>query len=913
MQSDPTAQSPSPATDAGQTSLPAQYQPQQIESVRYREWLATRQFHVEPDSHRKPYCIVMPPPNVTGILHMGHALNNTIQDLLVRWRRMQGYGALWVPGTDHAGIATQNVVERRLRAEGKDPKAMPREELLKAIWEWKEHHGNTIVEQLKRLGASCDWERLHFTMDASCSLAVRTAFVELYRRGLIYRGDYIVNWCPRCQTALSDEEVVHREQDGRLYVIRYPLEGQSDQWVTVATTRPETMLGDTAVAVHPSDARYRSMVGMRLTLPLRGISIPVVADQAVDKSFGTGAVKVTPAHDRNDFLIGQRHGLVAPIIMDACGVIVPGYEPYSGLDRDVARQRVLEDLQRQGLLEKEVAHRHAVGHCYRCDTVSETILSKQWFVKMEPLAKPAIAAAKQRLVRFHPARWTKVYINWLSGIRDWCISRQIIWGHRIPVWTCRSCQTVTVDAHPDADLRDCPACGRHEAAQDPDVLDTWFSSWLWPLETLGWPDRSAKDLAYFYPTHTLVSAPEIIFFWIARMIMAGLTFVDQVPFRDIYIHGTVRDLSGRKMSKSLGNIIDPLQIIDQYGADALRYNLIATTAQGSDLFIAEEKFQIGRNFANKLWNATRFMLMSADPAVGVVSDLKALSLADRWILSRYSATVESVTGALNRFRLNAAAQSAQTFFWHEFCDWYLELAKPALADPATRPATSAVLYTVMEGMLLLLHPVMPFVTEEIWQRCRATVGGVEKEQEGGLFRAESIVRGPWPKVARRWRHLESEAQMRMLQELIVGLRTVRAELNLPPTLRPSIVVCAPSSRLGELLSECSGAVTQLAGVAQVSVQKGHRPPARSAVTVIGKVQVAMLLEGLVDIADQVRRLEGKLQETDAMWRQTSSRLRDRAFRAKAPNDVVEKMRLRAEELRASRMRLATLVRHLKRE
>ena len=902
-----------PRTVAGPepAAVPPQYQPQLTEPLRYREWLAARRFHAEPDPRRAPYCIVMPPPNVTGILHMGHALNNTIQDVLIRWRRMQGYCVLWIPGTDHAGIATQNVVERCLRAEGHDPRTMPRQELLRAIWVWKERHGSTIVEQLKRLGASCDWDRLRFTMDERCSRAVRFAFVALHRRGLIYRGDYIVNWCPRCQTALSDEEVVHRDHEGRLYVIRYGLEGEPGRWITVATTRPETMLGDTAVAVHPADARYRQVVGARAMLPLRETPIPIIADPAVEKGFGTGAVKVTPAHDRTDFLIGQRHQLPAPIIMDARGVIVPGLEPYSGLDRAVARERIVEALRQRGLLERETEHRHAVGHCYRCDTVIETILSKQWFVQMAPLAKPAIAAAQQRLVRFHPARWTKVYVNWLSEIRDWCISRQIVWGHRIPVWTCRACGVVTVDEHSDADLRPCPACGRPEAAQDPDVLDTWFSSWLWPLETLGWPERSAPDLAYFYPTSALVSASEILFFWIARMVMAGLAFADRVPFRDVYIHGTVRDLTGKKMSKSLGNIVDPLEIIDRYGADALRFNLIATTAQGSDLFIAEEKFQAGRNFANKLWNAARFILMSAEPSpAGVPASGATLSLVDRWVLSRYVATVEAVTGALNRLRLNAAAQAAQGFFWHEFCDWYIEWAKPALAESATRATTSAVLWTVMDGTLRLLHPVVPFVTEEVWQRFRAA-GAVAGADPRALFAADSLVEGPWPKALRRWRQPEVESQVRWLQELIMGLRTTRVALNLAPTLRPVAVVCAPPDRLARLLRNHGAYVASLAGLAELRVQSARRPPSPSAVTVVGRVQIAMVLEGLVDIAGQVERLGAALRQTDTLWRQTSARLQDRAFRAKAPASVVDGMRARAKELRATHLRLATLLRYLK--
>src|SRR5690606_960754 len=726
--------------------------------------------------------IVIPPPNVTGSLHMGHALNNTLQDVLVRWKRMQGYDTLWLPGTDHAGIATQIKVEEDLRErEGLTRHDLGREAFLQRVWEWKEHYRSRIVGQLKRLGVSCDWSRERFTMDEGCSRAVREVFVHLYNRGLIYRGRYIINWCPHCQTTLSDLEVEHQEVQGKIWHLRYPYKNRPG-YAVVATTRPETMLGDTAVAVNPGDGRYRDLVGETVILPLMDREIPIIADEFVDPEFGTGMVKVTPAHDPNDFEMGQRHGLEQIQVIGLDARMTEAAGAYAGLDRYEARRRVVEDLEALGLLEKVEEHTHAVGHCYRCGHVVEPLVSDQWLVKRKPLAEPAIDAVKRGQIRYVPDRFSKNYLHWMENIRDWCISRQLWWGHRIPVWTCAGGHQFAAIEDPIA----CPECGSTELTQDPDVLDTWFSSALWPFSTMGWPEKTA-DLERYYPTDVLVTGFDIIYFWVARMIFMGLEFMKEKPFSDVLIHGLVRDHLGRKMSKSLGNGVDPLEVIDQYGADALRMTLVSGVAPGNDMRYHPEKVEASRNFANKIWNAARFALMHLEgftPRLGVDradEDGEAsgawqrflaeegVELADRWILSRYHRTVAEVTRHLGRYDLGEGARTLYDFIWSEFCDWYIELVKERLngrRGEAARRAAQQVLWYVLKGTLELLHPYMPFITEELWQHLPGT--------------GESIVVTPWPTSDPQLIDPRVEEAMDVVMDVIKAIRNIRAEKGVPP-------------------------------------------------------------------------------------------------------------------------------------
>ena len=730
--------------------IPTRYSPKETEEKWYKFWEENNFFSAIANPAKKPFCIIIPPPNVTGILHMGHALNNTLQDILIRYHRMKGEESLWMPGTDHAGIATQNVVEKAIAKEGLKRQDLGRDKFIERVWQWREQYGSTIIHQLKKLGASCDWSRTRFTMDKEYSKAVIEVFIRLYEKGLIYRGSYIINWCPRCQTALSDEEAPHRELQGNLYYLRYPLkQGQSPMFVgkhpnlsdglvprppagtvpyiVVATTRPETMLGDTAVAVNPKDKRYKKLVGKTLILPLINREIKIIADPMVDMKFGTGAVKVTPAHDPDDYALGKKHNLEFVNVMHPDGRMNEFAGEYKDMDRFEAREVILEDLKEKGLIEKVEPHPLSAGHCYRCHTIIEPYLSKQWFVKMKPLAKPAIEVVKKGKIKFYPSRWTKIYLNWMENIQDWCISRQIWWGHRLPVYYCRDCENIMVSK---VNPGKCSKCSSLNIYQDEDVLDTWFSSWLWPFATFGWPvvkgqppsgTAPVEDLKYFYPTSTLVTASEIIFFWVARMIMAGLEFMKDIPFKDVYIHGTVRDIEGKKMSKSLGNIIDPLDIISEYGADALRFSLIAITAQGQDVYLAKERFQQGRNFANKIWNASRFILsnlnVKGQSPAGTVP-CKELNLVNRWILSRFYSALKEVDKNLDLYRFNEAANLLYGFFWHEFCDWYLEMIKPDIKNSQTQ----AVMYKVLEKFLRAIHPFMPFVSEEIWQLLKGFSG-----------------------------------------------------------------------------------------------------------------------------------------------------------------------------------------------
>jgi len=690
------------------------YEPQQVEEKWYRQWEACGCFHADEASAKPHYAIVIPPPNVTGVLHMGHALNNTLQDILCRWKRMTGHEVLWMPGTDHAGIATQNVVEKQLAAEGKDRHHLGREGFVERVWQWRAESGGQIINQLKRLGASCDWERERFTMDEGLSKAVREVFVRLYNEQLIYRANRLINWCPRCHTALSDLEVEHEEKQGHLWHLRYPVIG-SDRHLVVATTRPETMLGDTAVAVNPEDERYRELIGKKVLLPLVNREIPIIADAYVDMEFGSGAVKITPAHDFNDFEIGKRHDLEFINVLDESGVVNANGGPYAGQERYEARANVVADLENLALLEKIDAYGNAVGECYRCKTVIEPYMSKQWYVAVKPLAEEAIKAVQQGQTRIVPAQWEKTYYEWMFNIQDWCISRQIWWGHRIPAWFCDDCDEITVSLE---DATSCAHCGSGKIRQETDVLDTWFSSALWPFSTMGWPERTAT-LEKFYPTSCLVTGFDILFFWVARMMMMGIKFMDEVPFRDVYIHALVRDAQGQKMSKSKGNVIDPLHVIDEYGADAFRFTLAAFAAMGRDIKLATERISGYKAFANKLWNAARFALMNLegfDPAAIELDSLE-LSLADQWILTRLQETAAATNQALADYKFNEAASTLYAFTWHQFCDWYIELVKDDLygADAAVKLRARCVLYTVLEQLLRLLHPLMPFITEEIWQ------------------------------------------------------------------------------------------------------------------------------------------------------------------------------------------------------
>ena len=915
--------------------LPPQYNPQDVEESRYQWWESQGLFQADVEPKCRPYTIVIPPPNITGILHMGHALNNTIQDILIRFKRMQGFNALWVPGTDHAGIATQNVVERALAKEGKRRQDLGREAFVKRVWEWKEQYGNTILYQLKRLGASCDWRRTRFTMDEELSDAVTEVFIQLYKKGLIYRGNYIINWCPRCQTALADEEAPRQQVQGKLYHIKYPLEQMSNDelrmanktqnrhstfenrhFIEVATTRPETMLGDTAVAVHPKDKRYKTLIGKHAILPLVNRRLPIIADEAVNRQFGTGAVKVTPAHDPVDFQLGRKHKLESLNVMtdDAHMTNVPA--PYDGLDRFDCRSKLIVDLEQQGFLGKIDEHLHNVGHCYRCGTVVEPRLSPQWFVKMEPLARPAIKAVKDGTITFSPKRWTKVYLNWMENIQDWCISRQIWWGHRLPVYYCQSCAGQGAVHSPQSMVHSrksivyglstmdksgvivakvkpgrCPSCGSAELAQDADVLDTWFSSWLWPFSTLGWPKKT-KDLDYFYPTSTLVTAQEIIFFWVARMIMAGYFCMKKPPFTRVYIHGTVRDITGKKMSKSLGNIIDPLEIIKEYGTDALRYTLVTATAIGQDVFLSEERFVAGRNFANKLWNATRFVLSQ------VVSDQWSVtseegkastshqslvtdhsSVPDRWILSRLQQTIQKVTKSLDDFLFNEAANTIYDFLWHDVCDWYLEISK--IKDQGL---DRSVLPHVLETSLRLLHPVMPFVTEELWQRLQPTA-------------KTSIMVAPWPKPTKTLVDEKAEALFEQLKAVVAAIRNTRAELNVPLGSRPAIHLSSATPSVRTFFESHRALLQALAQAGDVNISANRQPLRQAAAAVVDGVEVLIPLAGLIDTDQEQKRLQQRIDELIKHLAQIEQRLRDTQFTTKAPKDVLDQTKARRTQLR----------------
>ena len=893
--------------------LSPQYNPKDVETKWYERWAKTPLFHASVNKNKSPYAIVIPPPNVTGILHMGHALNNTIQDILIRAKRMQGFEVLWMPGTDHAGIATQNVVERQIAKEGLKRQDLGREEFLKRVWQWKEEYGSTIIHQLKRIGATCDWQRERFTMDEGYSAAVVNVFVTLYEKGLIYRGDYIINWCPRCQTALSDEEAPHHDLEGKLYYIKYPLkepgakktkkagrQRSTPEGIIVATTRPETMLGDTAVAVNPTDKRYKHLIGETLILPLMEREIKIIADKMVDKKFGTGAVKVTPAHDPNDYILGKEHRLQFINIMQPDGVLNKNAGEYAGMDRFEAREAIIEDLRERKLLVKIEPHSHAVGHCYRCHTIIEPYLSKQWFVKMKPLSEPAVRAVKKGEIKFTPKRWTKVYFNWMENIKDWCVSRQIWWGHRLPVWYCPDCLkkenkgTIVSRTRP----QNCPDCGSAILQQDEDVLDTWFSSWLWPFATFGWPRETPQvkeDLNYFYPTSVLVTAPEIIFFWVARMIMAGCEFMGQIPFKDVYIHGTVRDVEGKKMSKSLGNSIDPLGIIDEYGADALRFSLIAIAASGADIFLSQERFEQGRNFANKIWNASRFILMNLkEDVTGEDIDIKKLRIQDKWILAELNDAIKKATRSIDAFKLNEAVNIVYEFFWHKFCDWYVEMAKHSIDEKNTQE----VLTHVLKKSLLLLHPFMPFITDEISARLPGR-------------KSETIATEKWPSV-QKFENKKAATIMKDAFSCVYNLRERRHDLKLSLSTTINVRIWCDSPKRKREIEEVAGIIKDLAGIEKLEISTKKVDIKGSLLSSIDAgLNVYLLLEGLIDQKKYEQELEQEISGLKKQMLQKSALIDNPNFKNKAPKEIVMKEQEKLEEMKKKIRQLSEVRRAFK--
>jgi valyl-tRNA synthetase len=869
------------------TEFSDRYDPTEVEPRWYRFWEERGYFHADPASPKKPYCIVIPPPNVTGSLHMGHALNNTLQDILVRWKRMEGWNVLWMPGTDHAGIATQNVIERQLAQEGTTKEALGREAFVRRVWRWKEESGGVIIRQLKRLGCSCDWPRERFTMDPGLSAAVREVFVRLWEEGLVYQGDYIVNWCPRCRTALSDLEVEYEEREAHLYYIRYgPL--------TLATVRPETKLGDTALAVHPKDRRYARYVGQTLTVPsVEGtIQILVVADSAVDPKFGTGVVKVTPAHDPADFEIGKRHGLEVRQVIGFDAKMNERAGSYAGLDRFECRTRIVEDLRQLGLIEKIEPYHHRVGACYRCKTVVEPLVSTQWFVRTKVLAGPAIKAVRTGKIKVIPRGWTKTYFAWMENIRDWCVSRQLWWGHRLPVWYCDGCGATHVSR---TDLAECPKC-LGPLRQDPDVLDTWFSSGLWPFSTLGWPEETA-ELRAFYPTSCLVTGFDILFFWVARMIMLGIKFMGDVPFRDVYIHALVRDAEGQKMSKSKGNVIDPLGVMDTYGTDAFRFTLAALAAQGRDIRLSEERVEGYRNFANKIWNAARFVLANLDGYDPKLAHGATPSLQDRWIRSRLSHTEGAVRKALEAYRFNDAAGAVYQFLWHEFCDWYVECAKLPLyrsENPIARACAQKTLSETLEATLRLLHPFMPFITEEIWQR-------LPRVWRRGHV-PESIMMAEFPRRSRKDLDSSAEAEMGLLMGVITAIRNIRGEMRISPSVSLRAILRPATRADAERLSGHAPLVQALAK-AEVTVDSRAARPRASAMALIGTLECFVPLEGFVDLQAERQRLAKEIGKADDDIRFLERKLSKVEFRERAPAEIVEREEQRLNEQRRIRVKL----------
>ena len=857
------------------------YDPKAIEEKLYERWCENKYFHAEVDRSRKPFTTVMPPPNITGKLHMGHALDNTLQDILIRYKRMQGYNALWIPGTDHAAISTEVKVTNQLKEEGIDKKELGREGFLERTWQWKEEYAGTIENQLKKLGISCDWDRERFTMDEGCSKAVEEVFIKLYEKGYIYKGSRIINWCPKCKTSLSDAEVEHEEQAGNFWHIKYPIVG-TDRFLEIATTRPETMLGDTAIAVHPDDERYKDIVGKNVLLPLVNKEIPVVADYYVDKEFGTGAVKITPAHDPNDFEVGKRHNLEEINIMNDDATINEKGGKYAGMDRYEARKAIVEDLKEQGYLVEIEPHSHNVGTHDRCGTTVEPLIKQQWFVKMEELAKPAIEALKTGELKFVPERFNKIYLHWLENIKDWCISRQIWWGHRIPAYYCDECGDFVVAREmPET----CPHCGCTHFTQDEDTLDTWFSSALWPFSTLGWPDKT-EDLDYFYPTDVLVTGYDIIFFWVIRMVFSGYEHTGKSPFHTVLIHGLVRDSQGRKMSKSLGNGIDPLEVIDQYGCDALRLTLVTGNAPGNDMRFYHERVESSRNFANKVWNASRFIMMNMEENVVAEPDASLLNEADKWILSRVNRLAKDVTENMDKFELGIAVQKVYDFIWDEFCDWYVETAKYRIyhkeEEKAAADCVLWVLKTVLKQALKLLHPFIPFITEEIYS--------VLVPEE------ESLMMSEWPQFHAEWDFPAEENVMEHVKEITRGIRNMRAEMNVPNNRKTKVYVVCEDTEICDGISTLENSIKPLMMAEKILVQQTKENIADNAVSVVVPDAVVYLpLEDLVDFEQEMERLQKEEEKLKKEIKRAEGMLSNERFISKAPEAKVQEEREKLEK------------------
>ena len=871
------------------------YNPKEIESRWYKFWQEMGLFNAEINTEKKPYTIVIPPPNVTGILHMGHVLNNTIQDIMIRYKRLQDYETLWLPGTDHAGIATQNVVERELIKQGKSRYDVGREDLIKQIWKWQEEKGGRIIDQLKKLGASCDWRRERFTMDEGLSNAVQEVFIRLYEKGLIYKGKYIINWCPRCETALSDDEVDYEDRDSHLWYIKYPVKDKSNEFVVVATTRPETMLGDTAVAVSPKDERYKHLIGEKVIIPLVEREVPIISDDYVDKEFGTGCVKVTPAHDPNDFEMGLRHNLQQILIMDEKAVMNrnAGID-YDGMNRFECREKVIEDLKERKLLEKIEKHSYSLGHCYRCHTVIEPYLSIQWFVKMKPMAKKAIKVVKDGLIEFQPPRWEKVYYNWMENIRDWCISRQIWWGHRIPVYYCENCKEMVVAKEPP---RKCMKCNGEKFTQDPDVLDTWFSSWLWPFSTMGWPEKT-KELNYFYPTDLLVTDPGIIFFWVARMIMSSLEFIGEIPFKTVLLHGVVLDAQMRRMEKSLGNSPDPIDIIEKFGADALRFSMVYNTPKGNDVVYTDSLVETGRNFANKIWNAARFTITNAEKIGGMPEpeDI-TVDLVDRWILHRLHTAIYEISKAYDEYRFNDAAHLLYNFFWNEYCAWYLEIIKDRFYhsdDISSKRTAKYLMLKVLDYSLRMLHPIMPFISEEIWQRIQKFYPEI---------RYDSIMKVSFPIADQDQLFPEDAKKMELIIKIITSIRSIRKDMNVPPGEKVKIDIKAVKGIDRLILQENRHYIKVMAKVSDIYIGDDVVKPSKSATTVVDEVEIYMPLTGIIDLEKERERLLKKLAQVEKNLKNCIKKLDNQNFIKNAPEDVVQKERERKESLQITSEKL----------
>lgn len=861
-------------------NLSKTYDPKEFEDRLYEFWKDNGYFKAEVNKDKKPYCIMMPPPNVTGNLHMGHALNNTIQDILIRWKRMEGYETLWQPGTDHASISTEAKVVEKIKKEGKSKEQLGREGFLKEAWQWTKIYGGNINKQLEKLGVSCDWDRERFTLDEGLSKAVEEVFIRLYNKGLIYRGDRIINWCPSCKTAISDAEVEHEDTKGHLWYVRYPLKDE-DGYITIATTRPETMLGDLAIAVNPEDERYKDLIGKTAILPLVNREIPIIADEYVEKEFGTGAVKITPSHDPNDFEVGERHGLGQCVILNGDGTINENGGIYKGLDRYEARKKIVKDLEEQGYLVEVKDHQHSVGHCERCKTVVEPLISKQWFVKMDSLAKPALDAYKEGKLNFIPKRFGKIYVHWLENIRDWCISRQLWWGHRLPVYYCKDCDEVMVAREkPER----CTKCGSANVYQDPDTLDTWFSSALWPFSTLGWPEDK-EELKYFFPTDVLVTGYDIIFFWVVRMVFSSIEQMGDIPFKDVYLTGLVRDSQGRKMSKSLGNGIDPLEIIEKYGADALRLTLVTGNSPGNDMRFYMERVEANRNFANKLWNATRFVLMNLDEKISSEEiEMNMLEEEDKWILSRINTIIKDATDALEKYEIGIAAQKIYDFIWDEYCNWYIEMVKPRLygEDTKSRETAQKVLLNVLEKILKLLHPFMPFITEEIWQHLPN--------------RQSPLIVSSWPVFEKQYHNEEAEKKMGFVMDAIKGIRNARQEMNVAPSKKASLIFVTKGKDIKDIIEYGRRYFINLASADNIWVQEDRENLGEGNLSVVlDRCEVFIPLKELIDIDKEIERLEKEKKKLEGELKRVKGKLSNEGFVKKAPKEVVDKEKEKLEK------------------